>query len=195
MKFKMAEKSLFAVLLRSPWWISMVVAAVIALLAKAFGPAQYANGMALGGFPFVVIGLLALRRQWGVPSEAQVAEMLPRLVAMPWAEFSTALQAAYVRQGYQVKPSTGAADFELAQPGRTTLVLARRWKAANQGVQQLQDLVAQRTAQDASACVLVCLEPLSVPATKFAKSNGVAHLDASALAQLLMAKGGPKKAS
>ena len=125
----MAEKSLFAVLLRSPWWISMVVAAVIALLAKAFGPAQYANGMALGGFPFVVIGLLALRRQWGVPSAAQVAAMLPRLVAMPWAEFSAALRAAYERQGYQVKPCTGAADFELVQSGRTTLVLARRWKA------------------------------------------------------------------
>ena len=192
MKFKMAEKSLFAVLLRSPWWISMVVAAVIALLAKAFGPAQYANGMALGGFPFVVIGLLALRRQWGVPSAAQVSAMLPRLVAMPWAEFSAALQAAYERQGYQVKPCTGAADFELVQSGRTTLVLARRWKAANQGVQQLQDLVARRVAQDASACVLVCLEPLSLPAAKFAKTNAIAHLGASALAQLLMAKGGSK---
>ena len=192
MKFKMAEKSLFAVLLRSPWWISMVVAAVIALLAKAFGPAQYANGMALGGFPFVVISFLALRRQWGLPSEAQVAQLLPRLVAMPWAEFSKELQAAYVRQGYQVNPCNVAADFALLKAGRTTLVLARRWKAANQGVQQLQDLLAQCTAQDASACLIVCLEPLGLPAAKFAKSNAIAHLGASALAQLLLAKGGIK---
>lgn len=191
----MAEKSLFAVLLRSPWWISMLVAVAIALLAKAFGPAQYANGMALGGFPFVVIGLLALRRQWGLPSDAKLADLLARVQAMGWPDFSKELQAAYLAQGYQVKPGNGAADFELTRAARTTLVLARRWKAANQGVQQLQALVAQQKAQDASACVVVCLEPLSRAAAQFAKANAVVHLDASALAQLLTAKGISKKAA
>lgn len=188
MKFKMAEKSLFAVLLRSPWWISMLVAAAIVLLAKVFGPAQYADGMALGGFPFVVIGLLALRRQWGLPSDATLADLKARVQAMGWPDFSKALQAAYLAQGYQVKPGNGAADFEMTKGARTTLVLARRWKAANQGVQQLQALVAQQKAQDASACVVVCLEPLSQAAALFAKTNAVVHLDASGLAQLLMAK-------
>ena len=38
MKFKMAEKSLFAILLRSPWWISFVVVGVIVLAAGALLP-------------------------------------------------------------------------------------------------------------------------------------------------------------
>ena len=33
MKFKMAEKSLFAMLLRSPWWISFALVGLIALVA------------------------------------------------------------------------------------------------------------------------------------------------------------------
>jgi restriction system protein len=39
-KFKMAEKSLFALLLRSPWWISFVVVGLIVLAAGALLPAE-----------------------------------------------------------------------------------------------------------------------------------------------------------
>ena len=56
MKFKMAEKSLFAILLRSPWWISFGIALGFGLAAKALLPAEYVVFGALGGFPFVVVG-------------------------------------------------------------------------------------------------------------------------------------------
>ncbi len=38
MQFKMKENSLFAVLLRSPWWISFLVAAAIGLVATLAMP-------------------------------------------------------------------------------------------------------------------------------------------------------------
>ena len=38
MKFKMAENSLFAILLRSRWWVSFTVGAGWALLAAALVP-------------------------------------------------------------------------------------------------------------------------------------------------------------
>ena len=41
MKLKMSENSLFAILLRSPWWISMVLVAVFALASGALLPAPY----------------------------------------------------------------------------------------------------------------------------------------------------------
>ena len=70
MKFKMAEKSLFAILLRSPWWISFVLAGAVGLLARALLPAQYAGIGMMGGLPFVVIGCIALWRQAQAPSAA-----------------------------------------------------------------------------------------------------------------------------
>lgn len=47
----MAEKSLFAMLLRSPWWISFVVVGIIVLAARALLPAEYFVVGALAGFP------------------------------------------------------------------------------------------------------------------------------------------------
>ncbi|MDO8420135.1 MAG: restriction endonuclease, partial [Rubrivivax sp.] len=38
MKFQMAKNSLFATLLRSPWWISAVIALVLGLLGAALLP-------------------------------------------------------------------------------------------------------------------------------------------------------------
>ena len=51
MKLAMAKKSLFAILLRKPWWISIGIAAGIAVVARALLPEQYAIGGALGGIP------------------------------------------------------------------------------------------------------------------------------------------------
>ncbi len=59
MKFKMAEKSLFATLLRSPWWVSLAIAAVLALLAMSLLPPDYKVVGATSGFPFLVIAVIA----------------------------------------------------------------------------------------------------------------------------------------
>ena len=40
MKWQMAENSLFAVLLRSPWWVSFLVAAGVFALMRYFLPAM-----------------------------------------------------------------------------------------------------------------------------------------------------------
>jgi len=48
MKFQMAKNSLFAVLLRSPWWISIAVAAGIFALAKMLLPFRLGAGGVVG---------------------------------------------------------------------------------------------------------------------------------------------------
>ena len=50
----MPPNSLFAVLLRSPWWISFALVGLIALVAFALLPAQYAVVGALGVRPWVM---------------------------------------------------------------------------------------------------------------------------------------------
>ena len=42
MQFKMRENSVFAKLLRSPWWVSMLVGGIVALVAAALFAEKYA---------------------------------------------------------------------------------------------------------------------------------------------------------
>jgi restriction system protein len=46
MKFKMSEKSLFAILLRSPWWVSFLIGALLVLLTRVFLPENLRVGRA-----------------------------------------------------------------------------------------------------------------------------------------------------
>ena len=87
MKLKMAEKSLFAILLRSPWWMSFCLVAVFALGSKALLPDQYVIYGVLGGFPFVLIGFIAAWQQLRAPSPARVALALEGAASMSWRDF------------------------------------------------------------------------------------------------------------
>ena len=174
MKFKMAEKSIFAILLRSPWWISFLLVAVFCLASFALLPLHLVPFGAMGAIPFVVIGVMALKRQWGVPSPAKVQAELVRLANLSWRDFSAELEAKLVKQGFEVTRLTnGAADFKLEKAGHITLVSAKRYKAATHGVEALQALVAQQEALGADKAMYVCLSAVTAQAAKFAKEKGL----------------------
>ncbi|MEY3216164.1 MAG: hypothetical protein RLZZ280_541 [Pseudomonadota bacterium] len=173
MKFKMSEKSLFAVLLRSPWWISFLLVAVIALLAGALLPKEYAGVGMLGGFPFFVIGCMAMWRQRNLPSAAEVEKGMSMLSSIGWRDFSALLETAFTRQGYTVKHLNGAADMQLEKRGVLTVVSAKRWKAAALGVESLRELVAVRDALEARNCVCITLGQVSAKANEYAEQNRI----------------------
>ncbi len=177
MKFKMAENSLFAILLRSRWWISFIVFVLFCLASFAFLPLQYAPFVAIGSIPFAAIGVVALKRQWGQPSQAKVQAEQDRLANLSWRDFSVELETKFVNQGYQVtrlnNSSAGPADFKLEKPGHTTLVVAKRYKAATHGIEAIQALVTQQQAQGADKAMYVCLGELTAQAAKFARERGV----------------------
>jgi restriction system protein len=128
----------------------------------------------MGTFPFLVTGIVAFKRQWGVPSaEAQETE-LTRLYTLSWRDFSAELEAKFVKQGFEVERlKTGVADFKLEKSGTVTLVAAKRYKAATHGLEALQALVAQQEAQGADKAMYVCLGGVTAQAGKFAKEKGV----------------------
>ena len=186
MKYKMSENSLFAILLRSPWWISMAIVAVFTLASVALLPGPYVPFGVMGSFPFLVVGIIAARRQWGTPNPAKVAKVLTEAGAMSWRYFSNVTEQAFTRQGFQVaRLNSPSADFSLVKNGQTTLVSCKRWKAASHGVEVLRDLVATKLAQDAHSCTYVSLGPVTDTAQRFAKVQGVTLLNGSALAALL----------
>ena len=64
----MAENSLFAVLMRSRWWISFAICAAVVLVSLAVFPKDISPFAALGAFPFFVVGCIAFYRQMSAPS-------------------------------------------------------------------------------------------------------------------------------
>ena len=174
MKFKMAPNSLFAILMRNPWWISLLIVIVFSLLCLALLPKNMVIFGIMGTFPFFITGIVAFKRQWGVPSPAKQQAELDRLSALSWRDFSAELETKFVKQGFEVtRLNTGVADFKLEKGGNITLVSAKRYKAATHGIEALQALVTQQEAQGADKAMYVCLSPVTAQAAKFAKEKGV----------------------
>lgn len=180
----MSEKSLFAVLLRSPWWVSFVLVAVVALVAGAFLPKEYVGAGMLGGFPFFVIGCMAWWRQRNLPSPALTEKVLQSISSMGWRDFSALLETAFTRQGYAVTPLQGAADMQLEKKGVLTVVSAKRWKAAALGIEPLRELVATRDQLQASNSVCITLGQVSAKAREYAAQNRITLISDADLVQL-----------
>ena len=183
MDFKMKENSLFAVLLRSPWWVSLVVAAGMFALLKFFLPTPYA---AFGTLPFVVIGAVAGWRQLRAPSAKHIAARLDAMRAMSREEFAAALADAFRRQGYEVSTvGKGPAELELRRAGRVSLVAWRRWKATHTGIEPLRELHAAAQARDAHDCIFVASGELTAAARVFAAQKSIRLMSPTELVQLL----------
>lgn len=186
MKFKMAENSLFAILLRSRWWISFLVGAVWALLAAALVPQPYKMIAILGSLPFWAVGFVAFVRQYDQPTPAQQQAILEAAQQQNWAEFAKHLENAWRIEGYEVERSPhAAADFVLRRNGKTTLAAAKRWKAATHGIEPLRALHQAMQAQQADECAYVCIAPLQGTAQRFADEQHIAVLSQLTLATLL----------
>jgi restriction system protein len=186
MKLQMAENSLFAILLRSAWWISAGIGVVLVVIGLAtLPPTWQLFGVAMGA-PFLVIGGIALWRQLKQPSTRSVERTVEAVRAMPWADFSEALASAYRRDGYVVEPvGVDSVDFELAKTGRKFAMSARRWKVARTGVEPLRELAHAARAREADASMFVVAGEVTAQARSFAASNRIVLIEGPELARLM----------
>lgn len=187
MPFKMSDRSLFAILLRSPWWASLLIVLVFSLAARALLPAEYVVVGVLGTFPFMVIAVMAAWRQWRVPGPARLQAVLERVAETPWREFADQVEQVLARRGYVVKRLDGqAADFLIERQGQTSMLSCRRWKAGSHGVEALRSLQVACQAQGAGQGLYLSLRPVSEPARRYAQDEGIVLLHGEALAQWLV---------
>ena len=186
MKFKMSEKSLFAALLRAPWWVSFLVMFGVALVAGALLPEAYKIAGMLGAFPFFVIGVMAAWRQRNAISASRIEELVEQARRMGWRDFSVLVEEALRQQGFVVtRVNDGPADFEIEKNGRITLVSAKRWKAATVGAEHLRELLAARESRDAFSCSCMSLGVFSQAAIDLANSSPIQLLGSANIAQLM----------
>ncbi len=186
MKFKMSEKSLFAALLRSPWWVSFLVMLAVALVAGALLPEDYKIPGMLGAFPFFVIGVMAAWRQRNAIGTERINTLVEEARQMGWRDFSILVEEGLRSQGFEVsRMEQGPADFQIRKNGKTTLVSAKRWKAATLGAEHLRDMLAARESMEAFSCSCMCLGTFSRTALDLADKTPMQLLGPSSIAQLM----------
>lgn len=186
MKFKMSQNSIFAVLLRSPWWMSAGVAVLLCVGGFAALPRDFAAMGVFAAVPFAVISIMAAYKQLRAPSGARVQAVAEAAAAMSWAEFADTVEAGFKRDGCDVQRlQTPGADFALSKDGHVAIVSAKRWKAARVGVDPLRELQAAREQRGAREAIYIALGDVSDNAWAYAKSQGVSLMTAPELAKLL----------
>jgi restriction system protein len=170
----MAENSLFAILLRSPWWISLGIAAAIALGAVALLPDAWKWYGAFAAAPFVVIAAIAGWRQLRAPGAATIERKLTEVRAMTASQFAQAIEQRLRADGFSVTPVSHAeVDFEARRASRLTLVGCRRFKAARAGIRPLQDLQAAMQAREADDAMYFAVGELTDQARQFATRSRI----------------------
>jgi len=185
MKFKMAENSLFAILLRAPWWVSVLVAAAAIALVRFFLAIEYAL---FASTPFLIIAGIVIWRRLSTPSGARLEAALERVRAMSWEAFAAALEEGFRREGYLPKRIQGAADFELERYGRLSLAAAKRWKASRTGIDPLRELqaaaAAPQFADGAAECLYLCAGEITETARAYATEKKIRLVEGLELAKL-----------
>lgn len=178
----MAKESLFQILSRQPWWLTLLVAVFIFSIMQFIFP-PLAPFVAL---PFAAVAGFLAWRQMRAGISVNAEERLAALRAMPWENFGLVISEAYRRQGYAVEESKSAAfDFKLAKKGQITLVQCRRWKVNQVGDAPVRELVAAMEKQNAYNCVCITAGEFSANARDFARGRPVTLLAGAALAELV----------
>ena len=181
---KLSQNSLFAVLLRSPWWVSALVAIAIVMGLRLMVPDVYA---VFGALPVVVLAVYVAWKQLRAPSPARIAATLERLRAMPWEDFSRALGEAFGREGCTVKAlEMPQADFELVLGSHVTLVACKRWKATRTGVEPLRELEAARSAREAHKCIYFAAGEITAQARAFAAEKKIRLVEGEEIAKKIV---------
>ena len=186
MKLKMNQNSIFAILLRSPWWLSAGIAAALFAGARLALPEEYSFYAFFVALPFLVIALHLGWVQLRAPSEAGIAKAMERLRAMTWSDFSTALEQGFGREGYAVMRSArNGVDFQLDKAGRTTLAACKRWKVARTGIEPLRELDVARQAVEAQECIYIATGEFTDTARAFALEKNIRLVSGAELTKML----------
>jgi len=189
MAFKMAQGSLFAILLRSTWWYSILIGLVIIALCTAITDAQYLVLSTTVGLPFLVIGGYAGFKQLQQPSKKRVLAVIEEAKKMQALAVAQKIATSYTSNGYELNTYQGnGAELELKRAHQKLLVCTKRFKAANTGIDPLKSLVAVGETVDATGYLYVTLGDVTDAALDYAQQNRIEIVQSSRLVSLFDGK-------
>lgn len=187
MKLSLKKNSIFALLLRARWWVSVLIAAFIALLGYAALPVPYKLFGAMTSLPFWIIGAIAAWRQFRAPNPAYVEHRLQAFRALSWQQFAAGVEQALLRDGFTVSRLVehAAADFSVVSGVTKGLVACRRWKVPTTGVEPLRELHQAVLADGGHECIYLTTGSFTPNAIDFAAEQKIRLVHGAALVYLL----------
>jgi restriction system protein len=202
-----ASDELLALLVRLPWWVCVLLAALSylifdALAGRGIDPSRPVTaviaGLATGArlaLPILFLACAAasaIGRAWrrDLFDRASSTSGAQAIADMDWSAFEALLGEAYRRKGYRVVETgrggaDGGIDLALTRDGALTLVQCKHWKARQVGVTVVRELLGVMTARKAAAGIVVTSGRYTDEAQRFARESGVELVDGTALQVML----------
>ena len=185
MAIKMAKGSLFAVLLRSPWWYSALIGFIVVSVCLFITDAQYIVLSVTGSLPFFGIASYTGYKQLQQPSQKRVLAVIEQTKKTPAGVVAKKIADNYVKKGYVSSAFKGnGADLELAFGSKKILLCSKRFKAATTGIEPLKLLVAAGEKVEATSYLYVTLGEISDAAVEYAKENKIELIQSMRFAAL-----------
>lgn len=197
------DSHLLVELARLPWWVSVVAAVMVYILARWVVPgaipsrppfAPLAAAIASHAHWLAIIFLLPVpfalfnhaRRERLVEGNATIE----RIRELSWRDFERLVGEAFRRQGYRVNErggggADGGVDLELRTHRKTTLVQCKRWKTWTVGVQPVRELYGVTAGEKADAAIFVTSGSYTPDAIAFARGKPITLIDGRELVRML----------
>jgi restriction system protein len=197
------KRSILDDLITLPWWVNLVLAAVVYVGLKYYlpttefsSPAIQSMSKAFSGFAgliaslFVLIAAISAYHAWRKGELLDRQTSVKSIKALGWKDFEYLVSEAYRRQGYAVRENTrggadGGIDLVLEKDGARTLVQCKNWRTSRVGVSTVRELYGVVTAEGAAAGILVCSGHYTKDALAFAEGKPLTLIDGPALSRLI----------
>jgi len=197
------EPGIFEILIGRPWWLSVVIAALVylalavflpsiagenvflnAILSSAHQAAPYVASLFLIPIPFSIFN------SWRKRELVDRQRGLQSIQTLCWKQFEELVAEAYRRKGYTVmeNPGVGAdggIDIRLQKDGQLRLVQCKQWQSQKVGVKVVREMFGLMTAESAASAIVICSGIFSQEAKNFAEGKPIDLVDGVQLEALI----------
>ncbi len=185
----MAKGSLFAVLLRSPWWYSILIGLAIIALGVILFEGKYLILGVMAALPFMAIAGYSAYREMQRPRQKRILEVQQEARTMTASVLAKKIAANYEKLNFDVTPFKGdAAELELERGKHKFLLSCKRFKAANTGIEPLKKLTVAGEKHKVTGYLYVTLGEISKNALEYAHEHDIEFIQAEALTEYLDGK-------
>jgi len=182
MAFRMAEGSLFAVLLRSSWWISVCIALAFITLSLVIAESRFLVLGIASSLPFLGIAAYAGYQQFQRPSQQRIQDVAAQARTMRPDQLAEKIAATYIEKRFDSTTFKGGeANLELCRGHQRILLNSKRFKVANTGIEPLKKLVEAGEKVGATGYLHVALGTVSTAAVDFANDKNIEIIQAEQL--------------
>ena len=197
------NKNLLYVLMRLPWWVSVIVAGVVYLLLGFIVPSLSSDSIFLQSIGmmfqsiapiFALIFLLpapiAAWNSYQKRKRLDNQNNVESIRALSWKEFEELVAEAYRRQGYKVIENDtvgadGGIDIRLKKNGQIHIVQCKNWRSQKVGVSIIREMYGLMVSEEASSAIVVCSGIFTQEAKNFAANKPLDLVTGAQLMELV----------